>query len=165
MLFVQNDIKNLEKIVEAYENLLWVYVRWCGFAANYIGEKYGDREAMDFFRYLGDRLAVEEFKATGSAAELVKYQKADLELLGADLTFTEDDEKAVLLVNQCNSGGRMEREGLIEPMKKGLTDNVKWPHYCLHCGIWYNEIAQKHGLKIKFERKANGRGCAWIGHK
>jgi len=77
-------------------------------------------------------------------AESERAQRSGPNEMG-DITVTEEEDKYVISLDPCGSGGRMRREGRAEPpYNYGKTKKAypwSWgkvgvPYYCLHCCIW-----------------------------
>lgn len=69
----------------------------------------------------------------------------------------EDDEKFVVVVTNCNNGGRLIRDGIAKQQnaltKKAYTwcfNKVGVPYYCIHAAI-FNEIFNELGLNVEME--------------
>ena len=78
--------------------------------------------------------------------EAIARIKADLErdIPVREMTLTEEEDRFVLKLDPCNTGGRMRREGLDNPpinlgkVKKPVPeswDRTGISYYCAHCGL------------------------------
>lgn len=145
---------DLEKIKSDYAECLWAFVQWCGVAFNYVGEKLGEEEVRKYSEYIAEHFARPMFEKGG--VETLRTLKWFVDVLGSDFKLIEDDEK-IVLTGKCNSGGRLEREGISKRNREGVS------YYCSHCKQWYEELAKEwYDLDIKFDYKPDGRGCTFV---
>ena len=142
-----------KKMQNDYSECLWAFVKWCGVAFNYIGEKFGDEEVENYSEYIAEAFARPMLEKGG--VHTLKTLKWFVDVLGSDFKWIEDDEK-IVLKGICNSGGRLEREGISKRNKKGVS------YYCSHCKQWYEDLAKEwYDLDIEFDYKPNGKGCTF----
>lgn len=136
-----------------YDECLWAFVKWCGVAFNYVGEKLGEEEVEKYSEYIAEVFAKPMFEKGG--VHTLKSLKWFVDVLGSDFKWIEDDEK-IILKGICNSGGKLEREGISKRNKQGVS------YYCSHCKQWYEDLAKKwDDLDIEFDYKPNGQGCTF----
>jgi len=136
-----------------YTACLWAFVKWCGVAFNYVGEKLGEEEARKYSEYIAEVFARPMFEKGGVAT--LRDLKWFVDVLGSDFKWIEDDKK-IVLTGTCNSGGRLEREGISKRNRAGVS------YYCSHCKQWYTELAKEwYDLDIQFEYRKDGKGCTF----
>ena len=123
---------------------IWGYMTWI---ANNIGEEEVYRAlrevsmAEQHYKML-QQLTPEEFVQL--RAESIRVHRVSSEGMGDD-AITEEEDRYVISMNPCGSGGRMRRKGRMEPpFNYGKTKKAypwSWgrvgiPYYCLHCCVW-----------------------------
>src|SRR3989338_484665 len=136
-----------------YAECLWAFVKWCGVAFNYVGKELGEEEVKKIPKYLVKFFENLIFEKGG--VHTLKTLKWFVDVLGSDFKWVEDDEK-IILKGVCNSGGRLEREGISKRNKEGVS------YYCSHCKQWYEDLAKQwYDLDIKFQYKPGGQGCTF----
>ncbi len=126
-------------------------VNWSGMACDYIYDKWGEKEALRFVEFLGNNFLEDFYKDGG--LEAIRKLRWYFDLEGAHTTYSENENSALLVIDKCNTGGRMTREGITRPCKNGMSV------YCEHCPMWYDKMANKRGIQMTMEQKLNGLGC------
>lgn len=113
------------KLKEEFQRLLSAFVNWCGVSSDYIAETYGEEGLRNYYLYIAERVArpILEQGRTNTLGIL----KGFMDMLGSNCIFEEDENQAMLKMIRCNTGGRMEREGMSKHNKDGVT------YYCYHC--------------------------------
>jgi len=128
-----------------------LYMHWVAALLSYIHEKQGEEAAVEVIsRELAPRACNEEFLAEKKRAieekglrEWVNWciGMARQHASFPGLTVEEDDEKIIITLNPCGSGGRLLESGYSNLTKAGpyTWGESDIPIYCSHCP-WAHEI-------------------------
>ena len=138
------------------DRALRAFADWAVYSANWVGEKYGEEEVEEYYRYVLGKLGSKLFDRSGP--EILKALQILDTILGSDAAFEEDDERAVLTVT-CNTGGRAEKE------QKSLKGKSGVPYYCMHCKIHLQDMARERGIPMTMQYVTKGEGCKFIFEK
>jgi hypothetical protein len=111
----------------------------------YIGNNYGDEEVIKALRFRHSCQAQVAEKMLGMSPEdAVRFKTMIHRAHHSNMELTEEEDRFVLKLDPCNTGGRMLREGLDQPpvnlgkLKQGFPES--WhrsdiSYYCAHCGL------------------------------
>jgi len=106
----------------------------------YIGNTYGDEEmfkALQFRHSVQDQVA--EKMLGMSPEDAVRFKTMIHRAHHSTMTLTEENDRYVLKLDPCNTGGRMLRQGLkLGRTRKGHPESWKKSdvsYYCAHCGF------------------------------
>lgn len=111
----------------------------------YIGNNYGDEEVMKAlrFRHKGKAQVAERMLGM-TPEEAVRFKTMIHRAHHSNMSLSEEEDRFVLKLDPCNTGGRMRREGLdrepvnLGKVKKGFPESWNRPdvsYYCVHCGL------------------------------
>jgi len=111
----------------------------------YIGKKYGDKEVIQAlrFRHTSQEQVAERMLGMTSE-EAVRFKTMIHRGHHSNITLTEEEDRFVLKLDPCNTGGRMLREGLDQsPTNLGKFETAfpeSWnrpgvSYYCAHCAL------------------------------
>lgn len=111
----------------------------------YIGRNYGDDEFIKALRFRHSNQAQVAERMLGMSPEdAVRFKTMIHRAHHSNMTLTEEEDRFVLKLDPCNTGGRMLREGLDKPpvnlgkVKTGIPESWNRPdvsYYCAHCGL------------------------------
>ncbi len=111
----------------------------------YIGRNYGDDEFIKALRFRhSNQTQVAERMLGMSPEDAVRFKTMIHRAHHSNMTLTEEEDRFVLKLDPCNTGGRMLREGLDKPpvnlgkVKTGIPESWNRPdvsYYCAHCGL------------------------------
>lgn len=145
----ENDIEEAKRCARIMEqeakhahDLMVDYV-WT--LLTYIGRKYGDEEVIKALRFRHSCGAQVSERMLGMSAEdAVRFKTMIHRAHHSNMTLTEEEDRFVLKLDPCNTGGRMLRQGLDKPpvnlgkLKRGFAESWNRPdvsYYCAHCGL------------------------------
>lgn len=132
---VQGEAKHCHDLMVDY---VWTLL-------TYIGKTYGDEEvekALHFRHHVQSQVA--ERMLGMSSEEAVRFKAMIHRGHHSNITITEEDDRFVLKLDPCNTGGRMLRAGLDKPPVGLLRTNKAHPwtwnkesvsYYCAHCAM------------------------------
>lgn len=118
-------------------------IKLISLAATYLAEKYGEEEVSKLWRFIYDRFykEVTENRFKIGALQTLQELGAAHRTLGSEFEVSEDNEKYIINLKLCGSGGRLRKSGAME--KYGIWKTVKsrpesWNRtgvsiYCTHC--------------------------------
>ena len=145
----ENNIEEAKKCAQTMEeeakhahDLMVEYV-WA--LLTYIGKTYGEEEvekALHFRHHVQSQVA--ERMLGMSPEEAVRFKAMIHRGHHSNITITEEEDRFVLKLDPCNTGGRMLRAGLDKPPVGLLRTNKAYPwtwnkenvsYYCAHCAM------------------------------
>ena len=119
----------------------------------YIGKRYGDDEVVHAMRYRhAGQPQVAERMLGMSPEDAVRFKTMIHRAHHSRMTLTEEEDRFVLKLDPCNTGGRMLREGLDKPplnlgkFQKRLPESwheTDVSYYCGHCAMHSIMAVQK----------------------
>jgi hypothetical protein len=155
-----------EEALKLLEYMTWesidlhdLYCDWIYANLDYVAKNYGEEELPNILKNAFRMASIGGYKDFGSIpleevvykiAEEIRSHSSGPSELGST-TLTEDQEKFVITMNPCGSGGRLRRGELDgtasrtePPFNLGKTlKGYPWswgkagvPYYCVHCCIW-----------------------------
>ncbi|OYT54614.1 MAG: hypothetical protein B6U77_02560 [Candidatus Hecatellales archaeon ex4484_218] len=174
----------VQELYEKFKPLHDRYCDWINLLFVYIAKKLGEEAVKDATEMLVTKIYPPMFEQLKklSYEQLVN---AVVELHKAHYSkfyVVEDEEKTVIVVTGCNSGGgRILRDGLPQlPRKEGLTKKAwPWsfnkegfPYYCVHA-YFFNKLFKQLGLNIEvqwgkmYDEKGNpiDESCKYVIYK
>lgn len=117
---------------------------------SFVYEKQGDGALQESLRYAAEAVMkpMHEALAGLDFREKVEVFAGFFRAhSGKGLTIEEDDEKVTLILDPCESGGRMVQEGYFDPPKnlrkvregQPITfGRENFPSYCCHCAVFHH---------------------------
>ena len=135
-------VRTMEKEAQYVRHLGLNYV-WT--LLTYIGKHYGDDEVIKALRFRHScQVQVAERMLGMSPIDAVRFKTSLHRVHRSKMTLTEEEDRFVLKLDPCNTGGRMLREGLDKPpvnlgkFRKGVPES--WnksgvSYYCAHCAV------------------------------
>jgi hypothetical protein len=112
---------------------------------SYIGKNYGEEEVVKAMRSRhGVRAQVAERMLGMKPEDAVRFKTMVHRGHHSQMTLTEEEERFVLKLDPCNTGGRLFRDGLDQPpfnlgkFRKKLPETwnqTEVPYYCGHCAM------------------------------
>ncbi len=152
---LQKVTGQIEKHINAQRNLAPVRTLWINDALAVIAEKSGEDEVLNFWKKWLSH-GFEKFDALGAKGRL-EWLTASHNALGSAIkSIEEKEDRYVLALDPCGSGGRMRSKGMLKDGRGVTKEGHPWswgktgvPYYCAHCVIG--------GQIIPEERK----GKAW----
>jgi len=134
--------QTMEKEAKHSHDLMITYI-WI--LLTYIGNNYGDEEAIKALRFRHDCVPQAAERMLGMSVEDTVRLKAMLQRgHHSSVTLTEEEDRFVMKLDPCNTGGRSLREGLDQPpVNLGKTKKPfpeSWSrtgvsYYCAHCAL------------------------------
>ncbi len=134
--------RTMEKEAKHAHDMMVNYV-WT--LLTYIGNNYGDEEVIKALRFRHSCQAQVAERMLGMSPEdAVRFKTMIHRAHHSNMTLTEEEDRFVLKLDPCNTGGRMLREGLDKPpvnlgkVKTGIPESWNRPdvsYYCAHCGL------------------------------
>lgn len=128
------------------------YVEILAMLFGMIDDAFGDEAVEDAHRYWGEQIKKwYEKRESMSAEEQVRYCAFMFnEHLSEKITIDEDEEKYIVTLDGCGSGGRLLRKGLYRESPRALKKisraqvmtggNAHYPIYCTHCQILFGAL-------------------------
>ena len=125
------------------------YVEILAMLFGMIDDAFGDEALEGAHRYWGQQIPKwYEKRVSISAEEQVRYCAFMFnEHLSEKITIDEDEEKYIVTLDGCGSGGRLVRKGLYQESPRALKKisqaqvmtggNADYPIYCTHCHILF----------------------------
>ena len=122
-------------------------INWIAQLLSFIGRRLGEPAVEEALRDLGDRFVRPRRGAPADARKRMEGIARGMKANGADVRFSEDDEKYELSF-KCGSGGMLIDSGAYSDPRNYLTlrergpvtfDRDELPVYCAHCSV-NNEI-------------------------
>ncbi|MBA3035212.1 MAG: hypothetical protein FP814_01835 [Desulfobacterium sp.] len=166
------------------QRLLDMYVYWTTSLLSYIGRRNGDeaiQEAQVEFFTISAGIMQQKEQSDAQAGEdgirqLVQAMASSVRGAFSQLEIQEDDEKFILQMKPCGTGGRMILEGIYEkfgfikikkaqPMTFGQED---FPVYCTHCAcaaISEIEAGDVPGMFLEASEKPGEKLCNFYIYK
>jgi hypothetical protein len=135
VLIMEKEAKHAHDLMISY---VWILL-------TYIGSRFGDEEVIKALRFRHDCIPQVAEKMLGmSVEETVRYKAMLQRGHHSTIRITEEEDRFVMELDPCNTGGRSRREGLDRPpinlgkTKKGFPES--WgrssvSYYCAHCGL------------------------------
>lgn len=135
-------LQTMEEEAKHAHDLMVTYV-WT--LLTYIGKNYGDEEVIKALRFRHSCQAQVAEKMLGmTPEEAVRFKTMIHRAHHSNMTLTEEEDRFVLKLDPCNTGGHMLREGLDKPpinlgkFETGFPES--WnrsgiSYYCAHCGL------------------------------
>lgn len=165
---------------------------WTYADLDYVAKKYGEEEIPLMLRYAFGVLGKSVYKASATttlediilrSAELNRSHRAGPKETG-HLDISEDEDRYVMSLNPCGSGGRMRRGGGPDgnpsrtepPFNLGKTSKPypwSWskagvPYYCVHCCVWNEQLsieAVGYPIRVTDYCKDPDKPCGFIFYK
>jgi len=153
----EEAIKYIEELYESFKPLHDRYSEWIQFLLTFIAERLGEEVVNEALRGITyaiykDRW-VDMFKNM-SPEEVTKMFCLVHKSHYSDFYVEEDDEKFVLVLPYCGSGGRMQKEGKAGSTGKAYPwsfDQEGVSYYCCHEAV-FNQVFEELGFgTMKFE--------------
>ena len=147
-------------------------INWITSLLSFIGRRLGEAAVEEALRDFGDRYLHERRAGTETvdARKRMEGVVRGMKANGADVGFSEDDEKFVLSF-RCGSGGMLIDGGAYDPPRDYMTLRERGPRtfgrdalpvYCAHCSV-NNEIVpiERTGVPatIEFPPERPGERC------
>jgi len=176
----QEAIKCIEEFYEEFRPLHDRYGDWVQSLLGFVSDKLGE-EAVEEALY---RTFMDVYKDRAISfkdmrhEDIIRRYCQSLRSHYSKFYIEEDEEKTVIVITYCGSGGRMQREG--KAYRKRTQKNYPWSfdqagvsYYCCHEGVFsmaYKEL----GLDfVRYEYckqfddggKPTGSPCKWIFYK
>lgn len=138
---LQKMSEQIELHREAQRNLAPVRTLWINDALDSIAERLGEEEVLNFWkRWLSH--GFNKFDSLGAKGQLQRLTGAHNSLGSVVKSVEEKEDRYVLTLDPCGSGGTMRRKGMLEPGKGVTKKGYPWswgktgiPYYCVHCAI------------------------------
>ncbi len=151
----QKMSEQIELHRSAQRSLAPVRTLWINDALARIADKVGEEEVLNLWReWLS--FGFERFDALGAKGQLERLAGSHNSLGSAIKSVEEKEDRYVLTLDPCDSGGLMRRKGMLATDRGVTKKGYPWswgragvPYYCAHCAIG--------GEIIPMERK----GKAW----
>jgi hypothetical protein len=173
-------IQYIEEIYQEFRPIHDRYGDWIQCLLNFIAERLGEDAVADALK----KTFNEVYKArlislkNMTHEELIKSRSQSHRTHFSNFYIEEDDEKTVLVINYCGSGGRIQKEGKL--CGEGTTQAYPWSfdqigvcYYCCHEAIFsmfYKELGldfMKYEYHRQFdeEGRPTGKPCRWVIYK
>lgn len=151
---------------------------WIEFLLDLIAEKIGEEAVQEALRGIGIEVYgpwLSVFKSMSSEEIARMYCQAQ-RVHNSDVYAEEDDEKYVIVIPYCGSGGRIPKEGKARTTTKPYTwacNQEGVNYYCCHCPIHtnlfkeygFNRFKFGYGRQFDEEGKPTGNACKYIVYK
>ena len=147
----EEAIKYIEELHKMFQPLHDRYADWIQFLLSFIGEKLGEEVIEEALRGITLEIYKDRFVSVfekSSPEEIINiFCQANISHY-SDFYIEEDDEKYVLVITDCGSGGRMQKEGRGRSTAKAYPwsygqEGVRY--YCCHESI-FNQVFQELGF-------------------
>jgi hypothetical protein len=126
---------------DAQSRLAPVRTFWINETLAYIAEKFGEEEVLGLWKKWLSH-GFEKFDALGAEGRLEWMVGAHNSLGSAIKSIVEKDDRYVLTLDPCGSGGIMRRKGMLGEGSGVTRVGHPWswgktgvPYYCAHCAI------------------------------
>ena len=175
----EEAVKYIEELWEGFKPLHDRYGDWIQFLLSFIADKLGEEVVEEALRGIVIDIYKDRFVSTFktmSAEEIAKSWSQVSKSHYCDVYVEEDDEKFVLVIPYCGSGGRMQKEARGRKTEKAYPwsfDQEGVPYYCCHESVFnlmFEELGLgnlKFGYCLQFDDKGNptGDACRHIVYK
>ena len=175
----EEAIKYIEEVYEGFKPLHDRYGDWIQFLLSFIAEKLGEEFVEEALRGIIMDIYKDRFVSifkTMSPEEITKMWCQVAKSHYCDLYVEEDDEKFVMVIPYCGSGGRMQKENRGGSTGKAYPwsfDQKGVRYYCCHESV-FNQMFRELGFDVmEFEHcqlfdeegKPTGDACRQIIYK
>ena len=177
---INEAIKYIEELNEQFRPLHDRYGDWIQSLLGFIAEKQGEEAVEEALKNTFSEVYKERALASAgmSHEDLIRRYCQSLRSHYSEFTVEEDDEKTVIVITYCGSGGRMQKEGKasVKRTKKSYPwafDETGVCYYCCHEAV-FNSVYKELGLDFvqyeyanQFDTEGNATGspCRWVFYK
>lgn len=169
-----------------------LYCDWCYDIFDKVAKKYGEEDLHELlratqstwmmYRTWKGMQKMTPFERLCINAEVFRAHRCGPRQQG-ELTIMEEDDRYILQVDPCGSGGRMRRGDVVDgtrsrlgkPYNFGVTSKAYWwswntagvPYYCLHCAMCEILMIEWGGwpMHVTAYDPDPQKPCAWIFYK
>ena len=175
----QEAIKHIEELSEEFRPLHDRYGEWIQSLLCFIAEKLGEEAVEEALQKTFIDVYKDIYESTKdlSPEELIKSRCKSHRTHYSDFYVEEDDEKFVLVIPYCGSGGRMQKKdkayGRTKKAYPWSFNQAGVSYYCAH-ELVFSKLAKDFGLdrfqyeyhhQFDNEGKPTGLPCRWIIYK
>ncbi len=148
----ERAVELIEELNTASRNVHDRYCEYVSVLLTYVARAFGEEKVKDAAEFMVNNVHKRVLLGPLKNAEHDKVVEATTRTHRnhwSEFFVEEDDEKTVVTLTCCGSGGRMMKEGKYEntdrqPLMGGITkkaypwsfDKVGVPYYCVHCAIY-----------------------------
>jgi len=179
-------------IVPEGKGLHDLYCDWCYDMFDKVAKKYGEDDLHELlratqstwmmYRTWKGMQRMTPFERLSINAEVFRAHRCGPRQQG-ELSISEEDDRYILQVDPCGSGGRMRRGDVVDgtpsrlakPYNFGVTSKPYWwswsqanvPYYCLHCAMCEILMIEWGGwpMHVTAYDPDPDKPCAWIFYK
>ena len=159
----EEALKALEEFAGLEEWAKDFFVAIVNSMVTYIAKENGEEAAYLAWRHVSEDLwkPVHDMMKTASHADIVQIFKNLHSSLFSKYTVEEFDDRTVVSVSECGSGGKLMKLGYYDntdrtPIMGGTTkekhgwgcNKVGFPYYCVHATCWYDIFPKEWGFPI-----------------
>jgi hypothetical protein len=175
------EAKSLARQMEdEYRPIVFNFEEFTAILLSHIYQQYGDDALEEALRYAASVFMKPMHEALGSLSirELAElFAGVFRSHSGRGLKIEEDDEKITFILDPCESGGRMVKDGFFGPPRNLLRvkksqpitfGRENFPSYCCHCAIFHHlEPIERSGAPFPPIDIGKGPGdpCKWHFYK
>jgi len=174
----EEAIKYIEELGQSFKPLHDRYGDWIEFLLDLIAERIGEETVQEALRGIGIEVYgpwLPMFR-TMSSEEIARMFCQAQKVHNSDFHVEEDDEKFVLVLSYCGSGGRIQKEGKTRTTTKAYPWSFNQEgvnYYCCHCPVHVNlykeygcnRIEVEWSIQVDEEGKPIGNACRYIIYK
>lgn len=138
---LQKMSQQIELHREAQRGLVPVRTYWINETLAYIAKKFGEEEVFNIWKSWMDS-RFEQFNELGAGGQLERLASAHNSLGSIMKNLEEKEDRYVLTLDPCGSGGVMRRENMLKSGQGVTKKGYPWswgktgvPYYCVHCAI------------------------------
>lgn len=172
-------LKSIEELYQMFLSLHDRYGDWMLLLLTFIGEKLGEEAVEEATRRGANEIYsdrwVDGFRRM-TAEEITRAMCLVHKTHYSDYYVEEDDEKFVIVINYCGSGGRMQKQEIGGKTQKAYPwsyDQKGVNYYCVHESVFnqafrewkFDKIKFEYGKQFDDEGKPTGEPCRYIIYK